>query len=68
MVSCNLRPENLKTADISRGYYWFPPQNSEFMPKDGSKKGMAKRLCDKRDSPISYVFGGDLHLIYCFLD
>ena len=24
-------------------------------------------MCDKRDSPITYVFGGDLHLCYCFL-
>ena len=31
VMSCNLQPDKLKTAHISRLYQWFPPQNSEFM-------------------------------------
>ena len=31
VMSCNLQPDKLKTAHISRRYHWFPPQSSEFM-------------------------------------
>ena len=66
---CNLQLENLKTADISRGYHWFPSQDREFTLQDGRKKGTSKRLCMKNVTALLLMslVVIDLHLSYCFL-
>ena len=64
VMSCNLQPDKLKTAHISRCYHWLPPQNSEFMHQEGRKKRTT--ICDKRDRAITYVFFGDLHFNLLF--
>ena len=41
--------------------------NSEFTQKEGRKKRTAKRrMCDKRDREIAYMFCRNLHLILMF--